>query len=182
MAFRYSGPIVMTALALLLTGCAKSPLIEGNEAFRSGDIAAAEASWLPLAIDGDVDAQHNLGVLNAHLGDSAAAAHWWRLAAVQEFVPSMRSLARLELAAGERASAIALFQRAARWGDSEAAAALESLDAKVPNADLWLARAEQVRQQQRIAAQRLDRRFERLDSNEWWEPWNRFDEQAALAD
>lgn len=181
MAFRCSGPVAMTALVLMLTGCAKSPLIEGNEAFRSGDVAAAEASWLPLAVDGDVDAQHNLGVLNAHLGDSAAAAQWWRLAAAQEFVPSMRSLARLELASGHRATAIALFRRAARWGDHEAAAALESLDAPVPNADFWLARVEQVRQQ-RIAAQRHGRRFERLDSNEWWEPWNRFDGQAALAD
>ncbi|GEM_PF-6509033 len=181
MALRCSSPLVMSALVLVLAGCAKSPLIEGNEAFRSGEFETAGATWLPLAIDGDVDAQHNLGVLNAQLGDSAAAAHWWGLAAAQEFVPSMRSLARLELAAGKRATAIALFQRAARWGDSEAAAALESLDAPVPNADLWLARAEQVRLQ-RIAAQRYDRRFERLDSNEWWEPWNRFDEQAALAD
>jgi TPR repeat protein len=171
--------ILAASVSMVLAGCAPSPLIVGNEAFRSGDFEAAEAQWTTLAGAGNVDAQHNLGVLYHHQGDTAAAARWWQAAADREFVPSMRSLARLELAAGDRAAAVALFHRAARWGDAEAVSVLQALDVPVPPADLWLAQVEQVRQQQRIAAQRLD---ERLDSNEWWTPWNRVVEQPTMAD
>ncbi|NKI36569.1 tetratricopeptide repeat protein [Wenzhouxiangella sp. XN79A] len=172
----------MLGLVLALAGCAKTPLIEGNDAFVSGDFEAAEATWLPLAANGDVDAQHNLGVLHHHLGDTVAAARWWRSAAEQQFVPSMRSLARLELANGDRTAAVALFHRAARWGDVESVSALEVLGEPVPGADLWRGRMEQLRQQQRLAALRLDHRMSSLDSNDWWEPWNRLDEREGAAD
>jgi TPR repeat protein len=171
--------ILAAAVSMVLAGCAPSPLIVGNDAFRSGDFETAEAQWSTLADAGNVDAQHNLGVLYLHQGDTAAAARWWQAAADREFVPSMRSLARLELAAGDRAAAVALFHRAARWGDAEAVSVLKALDAPVPRADLWRAQVEQARQQQRIAAQRLD---ERLDSNQWWTPWNRVVEQPTMAD
>lgn len=163
--------ILMTSLA----GCASSPLLEGNDAFVQGDFQAAEAQWRPLAEAGNVDAQHNLGVLDHRLGNDDQARNWWRSAVAQEFVPSMLALASLEMSSGRPAEAIALYRRAARWADPNAVAALEALDQPVPHADLWLAEEEQARQRQRLAAQRFDHRIQGLDSNEWWTPWNRVD-------
>ena len=167
--------LAVPVLALVLAGCGTSPLIEGNSAFRSGDYATAEARWTALAETGDVDAQHNLGVLALHRDDPAEAASRWRSAAAQEFVPSLLALARLELANDRPAQAVAFYQRAARWGSSEAIEALQRLDAPVPHADLWLASARRFEERQRLAARQLERR----DPNAFL---NRvLDEQAAIA-
>lgn len=55
---------VSSALILALTaGTARADFEAGVEAYRRGDFAAAAAEWQPLADAGNVDAQHNLGVL-----------------------------------------------------------------------------------------------------------------------
>lgn len=123
----------------LLSGCGKSSLIKGNEAFRSGDYASAESQWLELAKVDDADAQHNLGVLEFYRGDAAAAARWRQHAVAQEFVPSMLVLARLELMSGRRDAAVSHYRRAARWGNDRAASALEALGEPAPPADLRMA-------------------------------------------
>jgi TPR repeat protein len=148
---------VIAVAALLLAGCGKSSLIKGNEAFRNGDHAAAESHWLAPAEAGDVDAQHNLGVLALERGDLVKAAAWWQKAVAREFVPSMRALARLELAAGRDRAAVALYHRAARWGDEQAIEVLEALGEAIPAADLRLAYARHIEHHQDRAARELNR-------------------------
>lgn len=161
--------------ALALSGCGTTPLIEGNDAFRSGDYTSANARWTPLAEAGDVDAQHNLGVMALHRDDPESAALWWRAAAAREFIPSMLALARLELSNERPQHAVALYQRAARWGNPEAIEALESMDAAVPHADLWRAAARRFEARQRLVARQLERRDPNASLN------RALDEQAAIA-
>lgn len=59
----------------------------GLEAARAGDYATALAEWRPLAEQGNVNAQHNLGVMydfgRGVPQDVAEAARWYRAAADQ---------------------------------------------------------------------------------------------------
>lgn len=168
--------LVLAVLASMLAGCGNSALLKGNEAFRSGDYQAARAHWEGPAENAVVGAQHNLGVLNAQLGDLEAAATWWRQAVAQEFVPSMLALGKLELARGEPKSAHALFHRAARWSNSEAIAALEAMNKPVPDADLWRTRMRSLDSRQA----RIARELSRPDPNQHL---NRMlDQQAAMAE
>lgn len=142
---------------VLLAGCGKSSLIKGNEAFRDGNYASAELQWLELARAGDADAQHNLGVLELHRGDTATAVQWWQQAVAQEFVPSMLALARLELMSGRRAAAVSHYMHAARWGNDQAASALETLGESVPIADLRLAYVKRLEYRQERMGRELNR-------------------------
>lgn len=152
----------MLFVAALLAGCGASPLLQGNDAFRNGDFETAEAHWQPLAEAGDVDAQHNLGILHRHRGEPARAAQWWERAAADEFVPSMLELGHLRLAEGEIDAALAMYRRAARWGNDDAAAVLEALGQPVPNADLLMARMQHTR----LATVRAGGPVDRPDPNE----------------
>ena len=134
------GSAVLVAAVVLLAGCGTPTLLKGNEAFLGGDYAAARDYWTPMAEAGNPSAQHNLGVLHRHLGQPARAAFWWDQATARGYVPSMLELAELMLAAGDRAEAENLYRLAARWGDRDAADALEQLDRPVPSADLLLAK------------------------------------------
>lgn len=142
----------------LLAGCGTAPLLKGNEAFQAGELTAAEEQWKPLAEAGNFHAQHNLGVLYKTVGDSETAALWWRQAVLQDFVPSMLRLASLNLAEGKSDQALALFHRAARWGNVDAIAALQALEMPVPRADLLLAQFERLELQQTRMARPIDRR------------------------
>jgi len=172
----FGAGLLSVLLGSLLAGCGTSPLLQGNEAFYSGDYAAAEARWTSLAESGNVGAQHNLGVLNKHLGNSTAAAFWWEQAVAREFVPSMLELGALKLAAGQPYDAEALYRRAARWGNPDAAAVLDAWDKPVPHADLLLARMRLIEERQNRIARQLDRPHPN-------ESLNRIlDYQAAMAD
>ncbi|WP_376696203.1 hypothetical protein [Wenzhouxiangella sp. EGI_FJ10305] len=141
----------------LLAGCGKSSLIKGNEAFRSGDYASAESHWRELAKAGGADAQHNLGVLELHRDDAAAAARWWQQAVAQEFVPAMLALARLELMSGRRDAAVSHYRRAARWGNDRAASTLEALGEPAPPADLRMAYVKRLEYRKERIGRELDR-------------------------
>lgn len=147
---------------MLLAGCGKSSLIKGNEAFRSGDYASAESQWRELAEVGDAGALHNLGVLEFHRGETAAAARWWQQAVDQEYVPSMLALARLELMSGRRDAAVSHYRRAARWGNDRAASTLETLGETTPPADLRMAYLKRLEYRQ----ERTNRELDRPDRNE----------------
>lgn len=149
--------VALVLVGGLLAGCGKSPLLKGNEAFLDGDYAAAEAQWRSLADGGHVHAQHNLGVLEAHLGNVEAAESWWLRAVARDFVPSMLELGELRLAAGDVDGAEALYRRAARWGNSEGAAVLEALGKPIPREDLSLARLRHLDARQDRIARELDR-------------------------
>ena len=57
---------------------------KGLAAYGAGDYDTALAEWKPLAEQGYVDAQHNLGVIYAQvIGDAKEAVKWYTLAAEQ---------------------------------------------------------------------------------------------------
>ncbi len=149
---------VFVVVSGLLSGCGTAPLVKGVDAFHDGDLAAAEAYWQPLAEDGNVHAQHNLGVLYKAGGDLQTAAFWWAQAVDGQFVPSMLELGALKLIDGKDDAAEALYRRAARWGNADAIAALEALEKPVPRADLFLAEMRRLEVRQARMAWRSDRR------------------------
>lgn len=61
--------------------------IEGQAAYERGDYTAAMREWLPLAENGDIDAQYSLGLMHFHgIGvrqEFSEAVKWFRLAAEQ---------------------------------------------------------------------------------------------------
>lgn len=72
---------------IFLPGIASADLEEGFQAYERGDYEAAVNAWLPLAEQGDVTAQFNLGQMY-RLGkgvprDDLAAVKWYKLAAKQ---------------------------------------------------------------------------------------------------
>lgn len=170
-----SAGFALVVLSGLLAGCGTLPLLKGNEAFHEGEFAVAEAQWKPLAETGDFHAQHNLGVLYKILDDSESAAFWWQRAAEQDFVPSMLELAALKLAEGEHEAAVALFWRAARWGNADAVASLEALNRPVPRADLFFAEMRRLQLREAGMAWRNDRRRSAEEQQEV------IDHAAALA-
>ncbi|NNE84257.1 MAG: sel1 repeat family protein, partial [Alphaproteobacteria bacterium] len=85
----YPRSLVFAALLLLLNA---APVVaqnfeKGLEAARAGDFAAAVAQWRPLAANGHVEAQFNIGAIYEEgLGvpkDPSEAAGWYGLAASQ---------------------------------------------------------------------------------------------------
>ena len=71
----------------------------GMAAAERGDYAAAVEQFRPLADDGNVDAQYNLGLMYSHgLGvtqDHGEAARWYRLSADQGNVDAQINLGSL---------------------------------------------------------------------------------------
>ncbi|MEC9345341.1 MAG: tetratricopeptide repeat protein [Pseudomonadota bacterium] len=94
-----------TLLALLVAlagaGAHADVAADAFDAAQSGNYTRAMALWLPLAEDGDANAQYNVGVLfDEGLGtgvDHAAARDWWQKAADQGLPVAMHNLALLEL-------------------------------------------------------------------------------------
>ena len=68
-------------------GPACADFAAGETAFDRGDFAAAHKEWLPLAEQGDAEAQKKLGYLYRYghgvPKDGVEAAKWYRMAAVQ---------------------------------------------------------------------------------------------------
>src|SRR5215471_4551507 len=69
---------------------------EGDNAYRRGDYATALREWLPLAQQGDADAQYNLGLMYFNgqgvLQDYGQAMQWSRRAADQGVAPAQYNL------------------------------------------------------------------------------------------
>ena len=80
--------IVFVVMFLLgVISFAEAGMDEANEAYERGDYATAYREWLPLAEQGDAEAQFKLGVMymNGHgvQQDYAEAATWFGRAAEQ---------------------------------------------------------------------------------------------------
>ena len=87
----------------LLVACLVSPawadFQQGLTAYKAGDYATALKEWRPLAEQGQVKAQHNLGVIY-HKGrgvpqNYAQAIYWYRKASEQGFGLSQFNLAEM---------------------------------------------------------------------------------------
>jgi TPR repeat protein len=83
--------LLRTTAFLLCTAVATPAMAqnyaEGLEAYQAGDYETALQEWRPLAEQGNVGAQFNLGIMyrngNGVIQDNAEAANWYRLAAEQ---------------------------------------------------------------------------------------------------
>ena len=71
----------------------------GWEAYQRGDYSTALALWQPLAAQGHVEAQYNVGVIyddgRGVKGDRAVARQWWQKAAEQGHGWAQHNLANL---------------------------------------------------------------------------------------
>jgi len=76
-------------ISLWLTTSAWAGFDEGVAAYDRGDYATAVEEWLPIAEQGNADAQYNLGIMydNGYgvPQDYAEAVRWYRLAAEQGY-------------------------------------------------------------------------------------------------
>ena len=81
--------LALILLLLSLVSPAWAGFEEGAAAYRRGDYAAALREFLPLAQQGDAQAQFNLGVMYGEgqgvPRDYAEALKWFRLAAAQGY-------------------------------------------------------------------------------------------------
>ena len=72
---------------------------KGMAAAQAGDYATALKEWQPLADQGNVSAQNNLGVMyqsgKGVLKDEAEAVRWYRLAAEQGYASAQVNLGKM---------------------------------------------------------------------------------------
>jgi len=80
-------PIVFVLCLLVWSACAPEGFQAGVDAYNQGDYETAFKEWLPLAEQGEAEAQYNLGVLydkgQGVPQDDTKAVRWYRLAAGQ---------------------------------------------------------------------------------------------------
>ena len=80
-------PALLTLAAMLTALPARADLVDGLSAYDQGDYETALAEWMPLAENGDAQAQSLLGLLYRGApgiqGDAAESVRWYRLAAEQ---------------------------------------------------------------------------------------------------
>ena len=135
--------VALLSISLLLPGCAtpNQHLQLGVNAFNQGKYDIAANHWNPLAKNGNLFAQYNLGLLwESGLGrtpkNKNEAANWYFLSAQQGYVPAMVRLAHIQKTNGYEEAAHSWYTLAARWGDQDAIAALSALGVAIPEADL----------------------------------------------
>ncbi|MCW5730807.1 MAG: sel1 repeat family protein [Alphaproteobacteria bacterium] len=111
-------------MALAFAPAARADFAEGTRAFDAGDYARAYEIWLPLAREGDLAAQRNIGLLyqsgRGVARDTSEAARWFRRAAEAGFDRAQANLAALYLngdgVAQDYGEARAWFEKAAMQG------------------------------------------------------------------
>lgn len=119
---RLKTALIMTALALAAPALADTK--QGVDAWQRGDFAAAVATWRPLAIAGDADAQFNLGQAYK-LGrgvpaDLKQAEGWYRRAALQGHPQAEDNYGLILFENGSRAAAVEWLERSAKRGEPRA--------------------------------------------------------------
>lgn len=112
---------LLAALALLVATrvTLAGPLEDGEAARQRGDRATALKLWLPLAKQGNAEAQARAGLLYSNLDapDHAAAAAWTRLAARQGHAEAQATLAALyEGGAGVPRDLVRAYMWRSVWG------------------------------------------------------------------
>ena len=90
-------PIVFILCLLVWPALVQADFQAGVDAYNQGDYATALKEWRPLAEQGDVDAQFNLGVMydmghGVPPQDYGEAVRWYRLAAEQGYASAQVNL------------------------------------------------------------------------------------------
>lgn len=117
---------ILGGLLLSFTCIAYAGLDEGVRAYQAGDYATAYVEWLPLAQQGDADAQYSLGqmYLNGQgvSQDYVQATSWYRKAAEQGDAIAQSNLGVMyEHGQGvpkDDVQAVAWYRKAAEQGDA----------------------------------------------------------------
>ena len=100
----------------------------GWYAYTAGDYETARLEWVPLAEDGDIRAQFQLGVMfekgKGVEPDAVEAVRWYRMAADQGHAPAQTSLATFYYSnkgvKHDHAEAVRWYQKAADQGNADA--------------------------------------------------------------
>ncbi len=117
---------VIGCMLFTVTDIANAGLDAGLEAVQRGDYKTAMAEWRPLAEQGDVTAQFNIGLMyhkgQGVLQDFKEAAKWFRKAAEQDDVRAQRSLGSMysngQGVQQDYKEAVKWFRKAAEQGDA----------------------------------------------------------------
>ncbi|RUO46610.1 hypothetical protein CWE21_10665 [Pseudidiomarina aquimaris] len=148
--------------AFTLASCAAfDPVNLGVIQFENGNYDKAASFWNGPAQEGNMYAQHNVGLLWLNgLGntpkDTGEASHWFIRAARQGYVPSMYLLATLQFEAGYTEAAHSWAYLAARWGHHESQVLLRQKGYDVPEPDLLIAQQRELERQEAEAAERTE--------------------------
>lgn len=154
------------ALSLLVTfslaSCAAfDPVNLGVIQFENGNYDKAASFWNGPAQEGNMYAQHNVGILWLNGFGSTPknpneASHWFIRAARQGYVPSMYLLATLQFEFGYTEAAYSWAYLAARWGHNESQVLLRQKGYDVPEPDLLIAQQRELERQEAEAAERTE--------------------------
>lgn len=114
----------LTIALVALGTAARADVKTGVDAWSRGDYAAAIKEWRPLAINGDADAQFNLGQAYK-LGrgvpvDFKLAEGWYRKAADQGHFQAEDNLGLILFQNGDRAKAMPYIEKSANRGEPRA--------------------------------------------------------------
>lgn len=118
----------LLALSLIASGIAALParadVLAGVTAWEAGDYARAVREWRPLAIEGDADAQFNLGQAyklgRGVTADLAQAADWFGRAAQQNHLQAADNLGLVLYDMGNKGDAIPWLTQSADRGEPRA--------------------------------------------------------------
>ncbi|GDX61450.1 hypothetical protein LBMAG32_09840 [Nitrosomonadaceae bacterium] len=75
--------LLTISMGCLMTAVNAGPMDDARTAYNKGDYKEALGIWRPLADQGDVDAQYNIGLMYEVTQNYKEAVKWYRLAAVQ---------------------------------------------------------------------------------------------------
>jgi TPR repeat protein len=118
------GILFLCVTAITLPQLAQADVKKGVEAWGNGDYAAAVKEWHDPAINGDVDAQFNLGQAymsgrGVDLNENKAEV-WFGLAANQGHLQAINSYGLLLFKNGQRAEAMPYLDKSAERGEHRA--------------------------------------------------------------
>ena len=75
--------LLAISMGCLIANANAAPMDDARTAYNKGDYKEALEIWRPLADQGDVDAQYNIGLMYEVTQNYKEAVKWYRLAAVQ---------------------------------------------------------------------------------------------------
>jgi TPR repeat protein len=133
--------LLLLCISLLTIGCSnvtEKDFDDGMQAYARGDFATAMKKWKPLAEDGNVSAQTNLGVMyyqgrGMEAPNYQEALRWYRIAAMQGYPDAQFNLG---LAHMEGKGVARDFNEAVRW--YKMAGENGYLQAQIMLADMYL--------------------------------------------